>query len=87
MRDLMKEDVVRVVWFGDMEIIDKCFKRAGMKHGPSNTPGPVLRARNVLRALSRSPLFRKGWIRSCGWISSRETLHPAYTLVEDEGRD
>jgi len=72
---------IRLIWFGDMEIIETLFDVAGMKLRSSNTPSPIRRARNVLRVLDASPLFAKCWMRACGWRSYRETLHPAYEPI------
>jgi hypothetical protein len=73
MRDILIENGRTSVWYGDLDEIHECAKRAGMYEKNGNTH-PLAINNRVLTALDRSNLFRKGYIKHIGRPARSFTL-------------
>lgn len=62
MRDIMLEQSLNVVWYGDIELIHECAKRSQMQ----GNQHPLHINNRVLSALDKSHLFIKGYIKHMG---------------------
>lgn len=57
MFEIMKQNNISYVWYGDINLIEECAEKSGVtKRHPKNT------IQAVLNALDNSPLFKKGYI-------------------------
>lgn len=65
MKDILMERGMTHIWYGDLDEIHECAKRAGMYQRSGNTH-PLAINNRVLSALDRSNLFRKGYIKHIG---------------------
>jgi len=68
MADILREENMRAVWFGDIVQIHECAVRAGIYERVRGQHGdrPLRVIQKVLNALERSDLFEKGYIRFDG---------------------
>jgi len=59
MFEIMKQNNITLIWYGDIDIIEKCAKQSGvLKKHPQNT------INTILNALDKSSLFTKSYITS-----------------------
>ncbi|MFD0587669.1 hypothetical protein ACFQZE_06615 [Paenibacillus sp. GCM10027627] len=65
MIDILKENERSSVWYGDIEEIDECAKRAGLYEKETKIH-PILINNRVLSALDRSSFFKKGYVKHIG---------------------
>jgi len=65
MSDILQEENRQSVWYGDLDEIHECARRAGLYNRSGNTH-PLAIIHRVLAALDRSPLFTKGYIHHQG---------------------
>lgn len=75
--EIMAEDGVDRVWFGDPDLWHGIFER---KNGHNNAH-PMDQWKAVYSALKRSRLFElQGYLWAPGFTTSRETAHPVFGL-------
>lgn len=61
MADILRENCRDSVWYGDLDEIHECARRAGMYDRPGDCH-PLAINNRVLSGLENSPLFEKGYI-------------------------
>jgi len=65
MADILREHDRDTVWYGDLDEIHECARRAGMYNRSRNTH-PLAVNNRVLSGLEKSQLFSKGYIKHVG---------------------
>lgn len=65
MKDILIENNTNIVWYGDLEYIEECATRSGMRERDGNKH-PLAINNRILSALDRSSLFTKSYIKHIG---------------------